>query len=253
MTLQPHSIDLVSVLLPTYNESGNIADLIVAIHQAIQQPHEIIVVDDNSPDGTSAIVQGIIDANTVPGLRLKTRLANRGLTNSIQDGIDIAEGDTVVWMDCDFSMPPEKIPELLAQVQQGYDIAVASRFVPGGGQKEHDVGESYMAIVLSSFLNFVLRVLLSPSFHDYTSGFIAIRKDVLRTIRLHGDYGEYFMDLICRAKMRQANIVEIPYYCVSRRSGESKTAPNIRVLFKRGLKYLAMVVRIWRLRLLGDR
>ena len=122
--LQPHSISLVSVLLPTYNEAGNIADLIKDIHISIVDPHEIIVLDDNSPDGTSGIVQGIIDSGEGPNLRLLTRMLDRGLTKSLKDGVKLANGDTVVWMDCDFSMPPSVIPDLLDQVKNGYDIAV---------------------------------------------------------------------------------------------------------------------------------
>jgi dolichol-phosphate mannosyltransferase len=248
-----HSIKFVSVLLPTYNESGNIADLILAIDSAIVHPHEIIVVDDNSPDGTSLIVQQMIATEEVACLRLQTRTEDRGLTKSLQAGIDMAEGDVLVWMDCDFSMPPAKIPELLARVEEGVDIAVGSRFISGGGQKDHDIGESRFAIILSSVLNAFLRFALGSSFHDYTSGFIAIRSEVLQDIHLYGDYGEYFMDLICRAKIQNRSIEEISYYCVARRSGESKTAPNIRVLVRRGIKYLAMVVRIWVLRLTQKR
>ncbi|KKW38869.1 MAG: hypothetical protein UY87_C0060G0004 [Candidatus Peribacteria bacterium GW2011_GWC2_54_8] len=243
----PHNIGLVSVILPTYNEAGNIISLIETIHRNISHVsllHEIIVVDDNSPDGTSQLVQGLIDSGRIPRVRLETRMHDRGLTKSIWRGIELAEGDTVVWLDCDFSMPPEKIPVLLSKIKEGYDIAVGSRFVPGGAQKGHDPGESSSAIMLSSALNTFLRIALSPTFHDYTSGFIAIRKNVFRHIRLRGDYGEYFMDLICRARMQKHSMAEIPYGCVPRRIGESKTAPTFRILFSRGVKYLWTMARL---------
>jgi len=72
---------------------------------------------------------------------------------------------------------------------------------------------------------------------------------VFQKIRLTGDYGEYFMDLMARAMMLGFSFVEIPYDNAVRRAGESKTAPNVRVLVKRGLKYLVMILRIWRLRI----
>ncbi|PIR52904.1 polyprenol monophosphomannose synthase [Candidatus Peregrinibacteria bacterium CG10_big_fil_rev_8_21_14_0_10_49_10] len=244
MQLSPYSIQKVSVLLPTYNEVGNIADLIEDIHSALQHPHEIIVVDDNSPDGTSDLVQSIISRGDIPGLRLETRVRDRGLTKSIWRGIELATGDTVVWMDCDFSMPPAVIPKLLAKAEEGYDIAVGSRFVSGGNQKQHAAGESRLAILLSSVLNVCLRLLLHFRFHDYTSGFIAIRRDMFQEIKLKGDYGEYFIDLIFRAILLGHSVVEIPYDCESRRSGESKTAPNIRILLKRGVKYLFVVLKM---------
>jgi len=247
-----HNISFVSVILPTYNEAGNIVALVEAIDCAITLPHEIIVVDDNSPDGTSRLVQEQMVSGRIPGIRLETRMTNRGLTNSIWRGIELCRGDTVVWLDCDFSMPPEKIPELLNKVAEGYDIAVGSRFVPGGSYKRgvnHEtVEESLVAIFLSRVINVVLRLLLSPRFRDYTSGFIAIRRSVFTKIRLTGDYGEYFMDLMQRAMLMDFSFVEVPYINALRRSGESKTAPNLRVLFKRGLKYLAMILRLWRIK-----
>ncbi|MDO8468456.1 MAG: polyprenol monophosphomannose synthase, partial [Candidatus Peribacter sp.] len=234
-------ITLVSVILPTFNEAGNIVALIEAIDRAITLPHEIIVVDDDSPDGTSRLVQQVIDSGRIPGLRLETRMTDRGLTKSLWRGIELSRGDTIVWMDCDFSMPPAKIPELLQKIQEGCDIAVGSRFVAGGSAKQgtlHAPNESFLATVLSRGLNLVLRLALTPRFRDYTSGFIAVRRKVFTKIRLTGDYGEYFMDLIMRAIWLRFSFVEVPYINEVRRAGESKTAPNIRVLFRRGLKYL---------------
>lgn len=240
------SINLVSVVLPTYNEAGNIVALCELIHASIRQPHEIIVVDDNSPDGTSKLVQGLIDSGEIPGLRLETRLTDRGLTKSIRRGIELATGDTVVWMDCDFSMPPEVIPQLLAKVEDGWDVAVGSRFIKGGSAKQGAGNESGLAIVLSHALNIVTRLLLTTRFHDYTSGFIAVRKSVLDAVPLRGDYGEYFMDFIYRVILKKFRIVEIPYACVPRRAGESKTAAQ---LWKFGRNYLVTLGRLFVLRL----
>jgi dolichol-phosphate mannosyltransferase len=103
-------------------------------------------------------------------------------------------------------------------------------------------------MILSRALNLVLRLAISPKFRDYTSGFIAVRRDVFRQIRLTGDYGEYFMDLMARAMMLGYSFVEVPYVNAVRRVGESKTAPNLRVLFRRGIRYLAMILRLWRLK-----
>jgi dolichol-phosphate mannosyltransferase len=249
MTLSPHKIGRVSVLLPTYNEAGNIADLVVEIDRAISYPHEIIVVDDNSPDGTSNIIHDLIASGRISSLRLETRTSDRGLTKSLKRGIELATGDTVVWMDCDFSMPPKIIPSLLQKIEEGHDIAVGSRFVKGGGQKTGDdlksAGESPLAIGLSNFLNLLSRILLLPGFHDFTSGFIAVRKSVLDQIPLRGDYGEYFMDLMVRAHKKKFRWIEIPYICEPRRSGESKTAPNLHTLVRRGVRYLLAVARLF--------
>ncbi len=247
------SIRLVSVVLPTYNEAGNIVPLAEAIHAHITHPHEIIVVDDNSPDGTSSLVADVIRSGRIPGLRLETRLTDRGLTKSIKRGIELAQGDVVVWMDCDFSMPPEVIPELLAKIEESVDIAVGSRFVPGGKAKEGGgfTGgeESGLVILLSKILNWVTRITLSPRFHDYTSGFIAVRKTVLDLLPLRGDYGEYFLDFIYRAILTDHRIVEIPYVCMPRKAGESKTGASFRHVLTYGIQYLRVLVRMWGLRI----
>ncbi len=249
----PHNIEFVSVILPTYDEAGNIADLIRAIHAVVRDPHEIIVVDDNSPDGTSRIVADMMRENAVTGLRLETRLTDRGLTKSIWRGIEISRGDVIVWMDCDFSMSPSTIPILLAGVRSGYDITVGSRFVPGGNYKRNvewfSADDSALAVLLSRIINFFMRFSLFPSFRDYTSGFIAARRNVFHKIRLRGDYGEYFMDLIVRAILLGFRIVEIPHTCVPRRAGVSKTGATFRQLFRRGVPYLAMIFRLWKIRL----
>lgn len=249
----PYAIRLVSVILPTYDERDNIVPLIEAIQSVIRQPHEIIVVDDNSPDGTSQAVQTFIDNHPHVPVRLETRLTDRGLTRSISRGIELAKGDVVMWMDCDFSMPPEKMPEILSKIEEGYDIAVGSRFVAGGQSKQLEGGEmkqeSALVIALSIMLNWFKRIVLYRDFTDYTSGFIAIRKPVLDAISLRGDYGEYFMDLMVHAIHARYSFIEIPYICVPRRSGESKTGTTLSQIFRRGVKYLRAVARLWLVRI----
>ncbi len=229
-----------TVILPTYNEIENIVYLVRAIDGAIEGEKEILVLDDNSPDGTSQAIQKLIDEREIPYLRLITRIHNRGLTNSIRDGIAHARGDTVVWMDCDFSMPPSVIPELLAEIDRGYDIAVGSRFVEGGSFKKDttDSQDSWIAVVLSRGLNIFIRALLGGWFKDYTSGFIAVRKKVFEKVHFGGDYGEYFMEIILKAHLHNFKIIEIPYICLPRARGESKTGTNMKQYIKRGIKYV---------------
>ncbi|MDD3897129.1 MAG: glycosyltransferase [Candidatus Peribacteraceae bacterium] len=240
--MKTHKIKLVSIILPTYNEAENIHDLVNELHRILHEyHHEIIVVDDNSPDGTSECVQKIIDGGA-EWLQLEKRLEDHGLRKSIWQGIQHANGDTLVWMDCDFSHPPEKVPLLLQAITSGYDMAVCSRFTANGKQKGAigEQGESIAVIFLSSFINWLLPLMLHKGFRDYTSGFIAIRKDVFNSIRLRGDYGEYFMDLINRAILLDQSYIEIPFANLPRRAGQSKTAPTLRILLKRMPKYASM-------------
>jgi len=232
----------VSVVLPTYNERDNIVPLIKTIKSEVPHLKEIIVVDDNSPDQTAKVVMDYkkrIKDNTV---RLEVRKKFPGLTNSINRGIELATGDTMVWMDADFSMPPKVIRHLLQKVTEGYDIAVGSRFIQGGKGKAPNQHDSIVGIVLSRVLNFVMKIVFGNSFYDYTSGFVAVKKKVLERIILRGDYGEYFIDFIVRAFSQQFKICEVAYVCEPRKSGVSKTGQNMWDYIRRGRKYLRVVV-----------
>ena len=235
-----------SVILPTYNEAENIMPLIDAIAAALRNVHEVIVVDDDSPDGTADMVKKAISTGKYPFLRLERRLKDRGLTNSIWRGIELATGDTVGWMDCDFSMSPKYLPVLLSLVNADYDVAVGSRFVLGGRwkAKRKDPEDTIVGIVLSRILNLAIQICLDRRFKDYTSGFVVARKDIFNKIKLCGDYGEYFIDFIYRALKLDYRVVEVPYVWRRRRAGYSKTGLNLKDYFRRGWKYIATTLRL---------
>jgi dolichol-phosphate mannosyltransferase len=241
-----HGFNGVSVILPTYNEGGNIQNLIISIETILNDinviDYEIIIVDDDSPDGTwdLAAKTKCISPSKVKVIRRKF---NKGLTNSIRDGILASTYEVIIWMDCDFSHPPEKIPQLLFMINQGYDAVVNSRYTIGGGEDRVGKGGA-LQLVLSKILNWSVRFFLKPSFSDYTSGFIAVRKQVFRTLNLNGDYGEYFVDLIYRMIYQEYHICELPYIAMPRHAGESKTGTNIIQYASRGSKYLWTVIKL---------
>ncbi len=236
----------VSVILPTYNEAGNIADLIREVVRSVESTGitdvEVIVVDDDSPDETWKIAS----ATECQGaeIRIIRRITNRGLTASLNEGIAAARKDVVVWLDADFSQPPECIPQMLYKIADGFDAAVNSRYIAGGGENRSGKGGE-LQLALSKRLNLVLRHVLLPSFHDYTSGFAAVRRHVFDHIRLEGDYGEYFVSFIYRL-LRDGHyrVCELPYIMQPRRSGTSKTGSNILDFAKRGRKYLATIIHL---------
>ena len=240
----------VSIILPTYNEAGNIIALAEELDSHVKFPKEIIVVDDDSPDGTSRLVQECIAGGAIPGLRLETRTADRGLRKSIERGIEIAQGDIICWMDCDFSHPPEDMALLVQEVLNGADIVIASRYMKGGVYKKglgwFDADESAFAVLLSRIINWIIHVVLDPRIHDYTSGFVAFRRSVLESLLpLRGDYGEYFVELIyCAVKTRNISIIELPFTSPPRRSGQSNTGTTFRALFWRGLPYARLIPKL---------
>lgn len=236
---------LVCTVLPTFNERENIAALIEGILTNSITPHMVLVVDDNSPDGTADIVRALAARyNSADSLRvaLYVRTGQKGLTSAIQCGIDFAletfGAEIVTWMDCDLSMPPADVARLVRTVlEEGADIAVGSRWIQGGA----DVAHSWMARTLSRILNGFAVLMLGDAVHDYTSGFIAARAAVLRTIRLRGDYGEYCIDLLARAVRSGFVVKEVPYTCVPRTAGESKTGANLWDYLAKGRKYVATI------------
>jgi dolichol-phosphate mannosyltransferase len=244
----PAQSTLVCTVLPTYNEAENIGPLIEGILASAITPHLVLVVDDNSPDGTSTVVETLIAQRTPDPARqvvLLRRVGEKGLTSAIQRGIDEAiqthKAAIVTWMDCDLSMPPSDVPKLVQAVLAGADLAVGSRWIAGGA----DVAHGAMARTLSWIINGFAILLVGNQVHDYTSGFIAARAEVLTKIRLRGDYGEYCIDLLGRALRSGYQLREVPYVCVPRSTGESKTGVNLWDYLVKGRKY---VHTVWRLR-----
>jgi len=237
--LKTHALS-VSVVLPTLNEAENITELIKSIYAYVPDVKEILVVDDNSPDGTTQLVEAFSRQHPHRSIRVEKRLSDPGLTKSLQCGIDKTSGDVVVWMDCDFSMPPALIPTLLRHVDNGYDIAMGSRFVRGGSFKKNtaDSADSPVAVFLSRVMNYAIQFILDHSLKDYTSGFIAVRRPVLDKIRLKGNYGEYFIDFIFRTIREGFTVVEVPYKCLPRLRGVSKTGQNLAQFIRLGYRYV---------------
>lgn len=235
----------VSVVLPTYNEKENIGDLIMEISCYLSKDfpgrYEIIVVDDDSPDFTCEAVQvRYADAAFVRVIRRKD---DKGLASAVRRGIREARGDIIAWLDCDFSMQPHKLAQLVSKVKDGYDIVVGSRFVRGG-RDVRALSDSLLAAVLSRALNYFASFMLGWTFKDYTSGFAAARRRVFENIQIHGDYGDYFIEFIHTCRRLGYRVIEIPYFCLPRREGRSKTYFNLITYLKKGWPYVALIFRL---------
>jgi dolichol-phosphate mannosyltransferase len=227
----------VSVVLPTFNERENVARAVEAVEREVE-PAEILVVDDDSPDRTWELVEAL--AAEKPRLRLIRRMRERGLTGAIQCGVDGSTADVVVWMDSDLSMPAATIPRLLQAIEQGADVAIGSRYAPGGA----DARGNPRSRAFSALINRSARLVLRGPVRDYTTGFVAARRPVLEMIRLRGDYGEYCIDFLTRAGRAGFRIVEIGYVCKDREFGESKTASTFVGFIRCGRKYVTTILRL---------
>lgn len=235
----------VSVILPTYNEKDNVVALICQLNECLDNGSgelvEFIVVDDDSPDETWKCVQDAFSHDQ--RVKVIRRRQVRGLTSAIWEGIVQAKGDIVAWLDCDFSMPPAMLAVLVDNVREGWDVAVGSRFIKGS-KGSCTVCESVTAAAMSRILNGFIAIVLGPAFKDYTSGFAAARKKVFKDIKLKGDYGEYFIDFIYSTHRQGYKIIELPYQCLPRRAGYSKTGRRITDFLKKGWKYIVLTLRL---------
>jgi dolichol-phosphate mannosyltransferase len=232
----PEAHQAVSVILPSYNERENIAEAIARIEDALgPRLLEIIVVDDDSPDGTWELVQGLNDPQVV----LIHRTRERGLASAIAEGTRRARGGVVAWMDCDLGLPPEDLPRLVDQLDR-YDVAMGSRFVGDGKDLRPK-----LSATLSYAINVFAWIVLGSHIRDYTSGFIAVRKSVLDAIPISPKgFGEYFIEFIHRCHRRGFKIIEVPYVYRDRSRGVSKSFGSGWTIARLGWQYGVRVLQI---------
>lgn len=211
----------VSIILPTYNEKGNIIKLIKAIKKSLVRycKFEVVVVDDNSSDGTADICRRVFKNDK--NVRVFVRKKVRGLATAICFGIEKGKGKYVIVMDTDLSHDPRIIPVMLSKMDN-YDMIVGSRYISGGGM------ENRKRYWLSKFYNLYLRVLLRVPVTDFLSGFFCIKKSYLQDISnkknsIFLGYGEYFMGLIFSVYKSRGVFFEIPVFYINRPYGESKS------------------------------
>lgn len=227
---------LLSVILPTYNERENIIPLVSAIRDVVSGPLEILIVDDDSPDRTWEVAENL--GKQYEEVHLIRRMENRGLTASLNEGIAHSKGEHILWMDADFSMLPETIPSLIRSLET-HAVAIGSRYIEGGKDDR-----PLFRVLLSRWFN-KLAALLLGNVSDYTTGFVATRREVWERLGLSGIYGEYCIRFLCEAKRAGYAIREVPYICRPRQVGYSKTFSSLKESLKHGKDYLWTLFSLW--------
>jgi dolichol-phosphate mannosyltransferase len=212
---------VISVVLPTYNERDGIAELaseILAVVRAARLDAEVLVVDDDSPDGTAAHLAEVFRAE--PAVRVHVRRGERGLASAIHRGIVEARGETIVIMDSDGNHDPALIP-LMARCAEEFDVVVGSRYVLGGGMLT-----SAFRYWASYAFNILIRVVLGLRIHDNLSGYLAFRRPLLERLdagTVFYGYGDYAIRLLHQVVRGGGRVLEIPTVYRFRKGGESKT------------------------------
>lgn len=211
------------IVIPTYNERENIIVLIPEIFLAVPDV-EIVVVDDNSPDGTAGAVQSL--QGTYPHLHLHVRVEKQGLGSAY---IEIFRRllvtrafDSITTMDADFSHSPRDLPQMFTLAHR-YDVVIGSRYVQGGATE----GWALHRRILSGAGNLYARLVTGVDLHDLTSGFVTFRRNALEAIaneKIQSSGYAYTIESKCLAIFAGAHAIEMPIVFRERRVGSSKLA-----------------------------
>lgn len=216
------------IVLPTYNEAENIDDVLRAVRAVVPEA-DVLVVDDGSPDGTADLADAL--GGELGQIQVMRRTEKNGLGAAYRAvfawGLDRGY-EAMVEMDSDLSHDPASLPDLLAAVDGGADLAIGSRYVPGGSIPNW----SWSRRAISKFGNFYARVVLGIHVRDVTAGFRAYRADALRAIDLddvRADGYGFQVEMAYRVLRNGGTVREVPIEFRDRTLGESKMSSRIVV------------------------
>ena len=228
--------DLISIIVPTFQESANLRLLTGRIFTALQAASlsgELIIVDDDSRDGTDAVVDEL--AKTYP-IRLVVRQNERGLSGAVLRGFEESRGDTLLVMDADLSHPPERIPAVVAPIRDGTaDFVIGSRYVKGG-KTVHWGWLRKLNSLVATWLAFPLARVRDPM-----AGFFSLRRKTWKQADRLNPIG-YKIGLELLVKGRCRRVVEVPIEFSDRLHGQSKLTMRQQYL------YLVHLARLYRYR-----
>lgn len=206
-----------SIIIPTYNERENITTVVERCLRALEgEDCEIIVVDDDSPDRTWQVAEQAFDSD--PRVRVVRRRDERGLATAVMKGFSLARYESCAVIDADLQHPPETLPDLLAALADGADIAVGSRHIEGGGIENW----SRFRTLVSNGAQFVADCFIPAArrISDPMSGFFAFRRELLDGVTLTPTGYKILLEVL--SKCSYESVVEVPYTFRKREHGESK-------------------------------
>lgn len=214
------------VVLPTYNERGNVETIIPAIRAALPDA-TVLVVDDSSPDGTGELADAFAAADG--RVRVLHRTTKEGLARAYIAGFDVAlaaGATTIIQMDADWSHPPSLLPTLVARLDAGADLVLGSRYVKGGGTQ----GWPLRRRIISRCGNVFAQLVLTLPYPDLTGAYKVWRAETLRAVdpsSIEVSGYVFMIELVDRAHLLRARIAQVPFTFVERREGVSKMSGSI--------------------------
>ena len=236
---QPATPQKLALVIPTLCEAANLRSLLERVRASLDLlgiEYEVIVVDDDSRDGTEQIVEQA--SRQDPSIRLLVRKGSRGLAGAVIHGWQHTDAKILGVMDADLQHPPELLPELWRALQSGADVVIASRYarqasLPNWNRFRHLLSQAAIAMTWP---------VQRPGIRvrDPMSGYFLLRREVIDGLALQPQGFKILLEILVRGKIRRA--VEVPFTFGHRHSGRSKASLKV------GLEYLTLLARLWRQR-----
>lgn len=224
----------ISLIIPTYNEHDNIIPLTQRLNHVLSgHSYEIVFIDDNSADGTAELAASLKDEYPI---KVIVRKNKRGLASAVVDGLKVTSGHIIAVMDADLQHPPELVPELLREIEAGVDVAVASRYVKGGGCQ----GWGLTRRLMSKGAGFLAHLLLPPTrqVSDPMSGFFMFNREAVAEAQLKPTGYKILLEILMVGKFQ--SVAEVPYTFVTRERGKSKLNARQQIDY---LKHILSLMR----------
>ncbi|MHB8105487.1 MAG: glycosyltransferase, partial [Dehalococcoidales bacterium] len=218
----------ISIIIPTYKEKENIGYLVERIHNNLAKyDYEIVIIDDNSSDGSEELVAGL--ARRYP-VKIIVRKNKRGLSSAVVDGIAGTDSEKVIVMDADLQHPPEVLPAMVKALEN-HDFVMASRYIPGGSPGQWKLSRKIVSKVAT-----LMALPIAPKVQDRMSGFFGFKRAVVDTATLSPTGWKIGLEILVRSKFK--SVTEVPYTFVPRARGESKLSGRIMTEYVKQLFYL---------------
>jgi dolichol-phosphate mannosyltransferase len=227
-----------SVVIPAQDEEGSVGSTVEGIVAVLEREgvdFEVLVIDDGSEDSTAAVVAAIAERN--PRVRCRPSHYEKGFGMAIRAGLDLFEGDAVVIAMADASDDPEDVIRYHRLLEDGWDCAFGSRFVPGARVRDYP----RLKLAINRLANWFIRILFRHRYNDTTNAFKGYRREVIETIQpLLSKHFNLTVEMPLKAIVRGHSYAVVPTSWTNRTSGEAKLAMR-----EMGSRYLFIVLYVW--------
>ena len=223
-----------SIILCTYNEANYIENAISELEKYISNL-ELVIVDDNSSDGTAEIIKRLNVGNKFKAI---FRKKNRGLASAFVRGLIETTGDNIGWIDTNMGELTPRFIEMTEELKLNNDLVILSRYIVGGGDKRN-----LIRVLCSKYFNILCRIILTPTIKDFTSSIFLMKRQIINEVTFLGyGHGEFFIEFLYKVHKKGFKIKEIPYVQKKDQGlANSKSSPNLVKFFYLGFIYVLRI------------